>query len=76
MGAPDENGAIEAMKTVQAFSAKALNARIDREVGDPMLGVFSALAGALFPDDSREARAKKVHLMVLGYLLRCEVEER
>lgn len=62
------------MKAVQALSARELDGRIDELVGDPMLASFAAFVRAVYPDDPREERAKKVHLMVLAYLMRCEVE--
>ena len=62
------------MKKVQGLNAQALNGRIDAEVGDPMLAVFSALVRSLFPKDDDGEVARKVHLMVLGYLLKSEVQ--
>jgi hypothetical protein len=73
MTAPSEDHAIEALKKVQALSGAELDGLIDAEIGNSMLGVFQAIATAMFPEDPK-GLSKRVHLMVLAYLLRCEVE--
>jgi predicted Fe-Mo cluster-binding NifX family protein len=74
MAAPSENRALSAMQRVQALSAQELDELITREIGEPMLAVFSALAEATHPGAPREQIHRAVHLMVLSYLMRCETE--
>jgi hypothetical protein len=75
MSVPSEARAVEIMKKIQALSGQELDALIDAEIGNPMLGVFHALASAMFPGEPQNA-AKRVHLMVLAYLMRVEAERR
>jgi len=74
LAAPDEARAVAALEKVQALSAEELDALITREIGNPMLGVFSALAKAVNPGGDREEVFRAVHLMVLSYALRVETE--
>jgi hypothetical protein len=76
MPAPNEDRAIQALKTVQALTGAELQARIDQEVGTPMLGVLDSLAKAVFPDAKPEDHHRQVHLMVLSYLMRVEAEKK
>ena len=75
MAAPSESRALQALKKVQALSGKELDALITQELGTPMLGVFSSLAQAMLPGAKAEDAPKVVHLMVLSYLMRREVEK-
>lgn len=74
MPAPSEGRAIAALKRVQSLSGQQLDALIGAEVGTPMLGVLDTLAGSLLPNLDQEQRHRAVHLMVLAYLLRRDVE--
>ncbi|HEY3447177.1 MAG TPA: hypothetical protein VGK67_12470 [Myxococcales bacterium] len=76
MPAPKEERAIQALKTVQALTGAELQARIDQEVGTPMLGVLDSLAKAVFPGAKPEEHHRTVHLMVLSYLMHGEVEKK
>jgi len=76
MAAPNEDRAIQALKTVQALTGPELQARIDQEIGTPMLGVLDSLAKAVFPGAKLEDHHRQVHLMVLSYLMRAEVEKK
>lgn len=76
MAAPSEKRALAAMQKVQALDAEGLDALITREIGDPMLGVFSALARAMAPEGRTEEVHRSVHLMVLSWLMRAELERR
>jgi hypothetical protein len=67
------DSALEAMKTVQALDGRSLEARIQADIGTPMMAVFTSLARSMFPEDDDEVVARKVHLMVLAYLLKGEV---
>lgn len=70
----DEKSALHALQAVQSLSASEIDVLVTSEIGTPMLGVFSALARAFDPSDDEEEVARRVHLMVLGYLLRREAE--
>ena len=76
MSVPNEASALQALKTVQSLTGPDLQARIEEDVGTPMLGVLDSLAKAVFPDAKLEQHHRTVHLMVLSYLMRCEVEKR
>ena len=76
MPAPKEDRAIQALKTVQALTGAELQARIDQEVGTPMLGVLDSLAKAVFPNSKGEDHHRQVHLMVLSYLMHAEAEKK
>lgn len=71
----DEKSALHALQAVQSLSASEIDALVTSEIGTPMLGVFSALARAFGPSDHEEEVARRVHLMVLGYLLHREAEQ-
>jgi hypothetical protein len=68
------DAALEAMKTVQALDGRSMEARIQSEIGTPMMAVFTSLARNMFPEDDDDGVAKKVHLMVLAFLLKAEVD--
>ncbi|MBI5543999.1 MAG: hypothetical protein HY901_08940 [Deltaproteobacteria bacterium] len=76
MAAPTEDKALDALKKVQSLTGPQLNGRITQEIGDPMLGVIDSLAKAAMPDANREQHHRVVHLMVLSYLMRTEVEKK
>ena len=75
MAAPGEQKVLAALKVVQNLDARQLDDAISRELGNPMLGVLDSLARALLPDLSDDKRHRTVHLMVLSYLMRAEVEK-
>jgi hypothetical protein len=74
MAPPDEKTALAAVKSVQVLDGATLEKRVREEVGDPLLAMFSLLAKNLSPKDDDPAIAKKVHVMVLAYLIRGELE--
>lgn len=69
MSALDEDQAIEALKRVQGLSPEQFEKALHDEVGQPVLAVFNALARTLHPGDDDDAIAKKLHLMMLAYLM-------
>jgi hypothetical protein len=75
MAAPNEQKALCALKAVQNLDARQLDEAITAELGNPMLGVLDSLARALLPDLPDDKRHRAVHLMVLSYLMRCELEK-
>ena len=74
MATPVEARVLEAMKRVQKFSGKELDRKITEEVGDPMLGAFKALATSMLGKENNDRVNQAVHLMVLAYLMRGQVE--
>lgn len=72
--APDEEKALSALKAVQSLTAEELDRLISDEIGKPMLGVFSALSRAFDEGAGDDEVARRVHLVVLGYLLHREIE--
>jgi hypothetical protein len=69
MPALTEEQAIEALRRVQGLSPEAFERALHDEVGQPLLAVFNALARALHPSDDEDAIAKKLHLMMLAFLM-------
>jgi hypothetical protein len=73
---PDEAKGLEVVKKIQSLNGPDLEKRVRAEVGDPMLAFFSLLAkSTAAPGDDDHAIAKKVHLMVLAYLIRGELHQ-
>jgi hypothetical protein len=73
---PDEAKGLEVVKKIQSLNGPDLEKRVRAEVGDPMLAFFSLLAkSTAAPGDDDQAIAKKVHLMVLAYLIRGELHQ-
>jgi hypothetical protein len=71
---PDEAKGLEVVKKIQSLSGPDLEKRVRAEVGDPLLAMFSLLAkSTAAPGDDDHAIARKVHLMVLAYLIRGEL---
>lgn len=70
---PDEKRALAAVQRVQALEADELDRRITEEIGNPLLGMFGALAKSISDDESARATAERVHLMVLAFLIRGEL---
>jgi hypothetical protein len=69
MTALDEAGALAALQRVQNLTPEAFESALKDELGKPMLTVFNALARGLHPEDTDDAIARKVHLMLLAYLM-------
>jgi hypothetical protein len=69
MPAPDEAMALAALQRVQSLSGAEVDAIIEGEIGPEMLGVMMALARAQFPHDDDATLARRVQLLVLGWLL-------
>ena len=68
----DETSALQALLKLQSLGGDELNARIQDEIGMPLVGVFHTLAKSSLPEGTREQHARMVHLMVQAYLLRSE----
>ena len=75
MAVPNEAKALAALKTVQNLTGKQLDEAITKEIGTPMLGVIDSLARAVAPEAGKEGHHRTVHLMVLSYLMRSEVDK-
>jgi hypothetical protein len=73
MAAPDEATALAAVRKVQNLSGRDIETRVRAEVGDPLIAMFALLAKSVAPSDNDSETAKKVHLMVLAYLVREEL---
>ena len=74
---PDEATGLEVVKKIQSLNGPDLEKRVRAEVGDPMLAFFSLLAKSTAgPGDDDHTIAKKVHLMVLAYLIRGELHQK
>jgi hypothetical protein len=69
MAAPTEEQALDALKKVQSLPPAAFERALLDVVGEPMLALMNALARSLHPADDDEAIAKKLHLMMLTYLM-------
>jgi hypothetical protein len=69
MAAPTEAQALDALRKVQGLAPEAFERALLEHVGEPMIAVFNALARTLYPDDEEELIAKKLHLMMLAYLM-------
>ena len=75
MSAPDRDAALRALDAVRKLDGKSLDARIEEEIGDEMLGVIAGLAESVSPTQSRDERRRTIHAMVLAYLMRGEIDE-
>jgi hypothetical protein len=73
MTPPDRKQTEAALNAVQSLTGPELDKAMDDVVGAQMLGAFSALARAMEPGISDDDRAKRVHLMVLAYLMHREI---
>ena len=71
---PDEQTGLAAVQKIQALSGPDLEKRVRAEIGDPMLAFFALLAKSTSPGEDDHAIAKKVHLMILSYLIRGELQ--
>ena len=72
---PDEPTGLAVVKKIQSLDGPALEKRVRQEVGDPMLAFFSLLAKSTAGANEDETTlAKRVHLMVLAYLIRGELQ--
>jgi hypothetical protein len=69
MPAPTEDEALAALRVVQDLGAEDFQAALKDELGGPVLQVMNALARALNPDDDEDAIARKMHLMMLAWLM-------
>ena len=67
--APTEQEAIDALKRVQSLSPEQFEAAMRDDIGAPMMQVFNALARTLHPSDDDDDVAKKLHLMMLTWLM-------
>lgn len=71
---PDEKTALAAAKKVQVLNGPELERRVRLEVGDPLLAIFALLAKSIEPTADDPAIARRVHGMVLAYLVRGELD--
>jgi hypothetical protein len=62
------------MLAVERLSGAEIDRRISAEIGDAALAAFAGMVRARHPGDGDPAVAQKVHLMVLAYLMRGELE--
>lgn len=69
MPAPDEPQALDALRRVQALGPADFERALESEIGEPVVAVLHALARALHPQDDDDAVAKRIHLMVLAWLM-------
>lgn len=70
MAAPNDTEALNALKRVQALTPEDFERALHGEIGQPMIAIFNALARAMHPQDDDDAIAKKLHLMMLAYLMK------
>jgi hypothetical protein len=73
MAFPTEDESIEALKRVQSLTPEEFQRAMHDDIGPAMLQVFNALARALHPMDSDDEIAKKLHLMMLAWLMSREL---
>jgi hypothetical protein len=71
MAAPTEDQALDALRKVQGLAPEDFERALLEHIGEPMLAVFNALARTLYPDDDEDLIARKLHLMMLAYLMSC-----
>jgi hypothetical protein len=76
MSAPTEEAALAAMRKVQQLSGPQIEKAINEEIGDPMMAVFSMLVRHLDPFASEDQVSRRIHLMVLAYLMRNEINSK
>lgn len=69
MPAPTEDEALAALKRVQTLAPEQFERALNDEVGHPMVSLFNALVRAMHPQDDDDAVAKKLHLMMLAWLM-------
>jgi hypothetical protein len=69
MTAPTDDEALAALKRVQALTPVEFERALNDDVGHPMVSLFNALARAMHPSDDDDAIAKKLHLMMLAWLM-------
>jgi predicted NAD/FAD-dependent oxidoreductase len=74
MSPPTEPQALHVLRHVQGLNAEQFRHALSHAVGEPMMQVFVALAQSMHPDDGEDARAQKVHLMMLAWLMAREHE--
>lgn len=67
--APDEARALAALRAVQELPTEAFEKALTDEIGAPMIQVMNAVVRALHPKDDDDAVHKKLHLMMVSYLL-------
>ena len=72
MAPPNAARSLAALNVVQALNGPALDQLVTSEVGPEMLGVMKAVAKAQFPQDDDATLARRVQLLLFGYLLHAE----
>lgn len=69
MTAPTDEQALAALKRVQALTPEEFERALNEDVGHSMVSLFNALVRAMHPQDDDDAIAKKLHLMMLAFLM-------
>lgn len=69
MTAMNDAQALDVLKQVQSLAPADFERALRDELGSPGIAVFHALVRALHPQDAEDAVAKKIHLMVLAWLM-------
>lgn len=67
---PDEATARQAVDAVAGLDERALDQRIEHEIGDVVMAFFSAFLNKAMPEKNQDARTRQVQLMIHAYLLR------
>jgi hypothetical protein len=70
IAAPDEATARTAVDAVAGLDGRALDQRIEHEIGDVVMAYFSAFLNKVLPEKNPDARTKQVQLMIHAFLLR------
>jgi len=68
-GVPDEARCLAALRAVQGLPPDAFERTLTEEIGTPMIQVMHSVLRALHPDDTDDEAHKKLHLMLISYLL-------
>jgi hypothetical protein len=69
MPAPDDQAALSALKGTQELIGDAFERALHDEIGAPMIRVMNAMVRALHPGDNDAEVHKKMHLMMLSFLM-------
>lgn len=67
--APTDEEALAALQRVQALSPEQFERALEDDIGQSMVSLFNALARAMHPSDDDDAIARKLHLMMLAWLM-------
>jgi hypothetical protein len=67
--APDETQCLAALRAVQELPTGEFERALTDEIGESMIQVMNAVVRALHPNDDDDAVHKKLHLMMVSFLL-------